>query len=1178
MADDDAADAALAFFLEGAPSLPDDTVDDDAEQPIEQPDSAPVASALPAKRSRPAPRARDSTATAPTRSAPRTKSSNPPQRRRESAAPLDLADWHCSACFCLEPPASTRVSAAEAAAAGGTDATTAAEQAAALCDTLLSCEAGCLRSFHPACLGWTASDLAAVTAAGDASWSCAACAGTIQHACFLCNALDPPRYMPTAIAGVPSSSSAPELTLVERGVVRAPGAAVTADASASVATAAATSSTTRVLFPPTPLELCTAALTSAKAFSASVDSAFTLLKDWQRGPAANLVDAAKAACSKTGSAAAPARTDAGGGSDEAVDPPRGEAPAPAPSSTVQTDVGEADVPTDDEATVHARAKQAAASPRSATQMQKSSVNEGRGGVGTFVDDPDELWGCDEAADVGGGEVAVSGEVETVGKGHAGARRGQGGGAVARARASGRRAVSYVPPLVGGAPSALVGTPFPSTMKCALPHCGRFFHYACLRQLSDTACDDGAAMAAMCAGVPAPLIVPADFLSGDASLARAAAITPHASPLAGTAEPLWLAPGALPHFICPQHFCSTCETDVAGSRVTLAAFGVSAAAAAEHARRAAAARTPTAAGNFLDIDVAPRGDVHAIRIQAAPVACSPVYVPKFCMNRGATTSSAGDTLDMLPSTDAVEAAWLRADWFTSPIAQMPWRLAGVAGMAAAAEASALVAIHLRSAQVVETAAQRRLSSSARSGSSAAASGAVRSYTTEDCAAAWDAISGETGGALRALAEAKEREAKASSGAGQDATAANDAGGVESGGDGNDSGDDQGDASESDDAGGDGEGEAASTVAGSSGRPRRRRRGLRFSTRVKKRARVNPPTPVDDARDPPVALAPPHSVSLFVSSDGPGVIVDSANAAGGGGGTGVVVGSGGGAKFQRPIQVLVTTTSTGARTLAEAVALSQVRATPREREWLFVAADRAALVRKLLAPPTRRPPPTACLLCPRFFHALGAARDKNQGNSCAPPGSVANEFAFLCPSHADASLPGDERTRPIAASAAAAPAALRLRGLFCPPPPPPGAPADDWRHFRLPANALADARADAEAREKPLPFSLIKKNVYTIPVRAEWPDDGECVCELACGDDCLNRTLRFECFGGGGASSDSGRSNCAVGAGCGNRAMGTRAGAGLSVVRTPGKGWGLVATEPLKAGSFIIEYVSHLAHNS
>ena len=58
------------------------------------------------------------------------------------------------------------------------------------------------------------------------------------------------------------------------------------------------------------------------------------------------------------------------------------------------------------------------------------------------------------------------------------------------------------------------------------------------------------------------------------------------------------------------------------------------------------------------------------------------------------------------------------------------------------------------------------------------------------------------------------------------------------------------------------------------------------------------------------------------------------------------------------------------------------------------------------------------------------------------------------------------------------------------------------------------------------------------------------------------------------SSSRRLNCSIGPRCGNRCLQERASPPLTLVPTPGKGWGVIAGADIPAGSFIVEYVGEI----
>ncbi|CAK6433357.1 unnamed protein product [Pipistrellus nathusii] len=120
---------------------------------------------------------------------------------------------------------------------------------------------------------------------------------------------------------------------------------------------------------------------------------------------------------------------------------------------------------------------------------------------------------------------------------------------------------------------------------------------------------------------------------------------------------------------------------------------------------------------------------------------------------------------------------------------------------------------------------------------------------------------------------------------------------------------------------------------------------------------------------------------------------------------------------------------------------------------------------------------------------------------------------------------------------------------------------------------EARETQESERKPPPYKHIKVNkpygkvqIYTADI-SEIP---KCNCkptdESPCGPDsqCLNRMLMFECH----------PQVCPAGEACQNQSFSKRQYPETKIVRTDGKGWGLVATRDIRKGEFVNEYVGEL----
>ncbi|XP_077587656.1 histone-lysine N-methyltransferase NSD2 [Stigmatopora nigra] len=120
---------------------------------------------------------------------------------------------------------------------------------------------------------------------------------------------------------------------------------------------------------------------------------------------------------------------------------------------------------------------------------------------------------------------------------------------------------------------------------------------------------------------------------------------------------------------------------------------------------------------------------------------------------------------------------------------------------------------------------------------------------------------------------------------------------------------------------------------------------------------------------------------------------------------------------------------------------------------------------------------------------------------------------------------------------------------------------------------EAKEEEEKNRKPPPYKFIKVNkpvgkvqVYTADV-SEIP---KCNCkpsvERPCGfeSECLNRMLQYECH----------PEVCPSGQRCCNRDFSERLYPDTQIIKTPGKGWGLVAQRDIKKGEFVNEYVGEL----
>lgn len=120
------------------------------------------------------------------------------------------------------------------------------------------------------------------------------------------------------------------------------------------------------------------------------------------------------------------------------------------------------------------------------------------------------------------------------------------------------------------------------------------------------------------------------------------------------------------------------------------------------------------------------------------------------------------------------------------------------------------------------------------------------------------------------------------------------------------------------------------------------------------------------------------------------------------------------------------------------------------------------------------------------------------------------------------------------------------------------------------AWEEQRRARELCEKPAPFRMIRTNRVVCPAAAmpsvavRMKSICTCTPQDPCRANCLNRLLLYECS----------RDLCPAGPDCENQRFQKRTYARTSLVRTPGRGWGLLTSQALAAGDFVMEYVGEL----
>tara|TARA_B100000085_G_scaffold129854_1_gene118246 strand:+ start:188 stop:1666 length:1479 start_codon:yes stop_codon:yes gene_type:complete len=150
-------------------------------------------------------------------------------------------------------------------------------------------------------------------------------------------------------------------------------------------------------------------------------------------------------------------------------------------------------------------------------------------------------------------------------------------------------------------------------------------------------------------------------------------------------------------------------------------------------------------------------------------------------------------------------------------------------------------------------------------------------------------------------------------------------------------------------------------------------------------------------------------------------------------------------------------------------------------------------------------------------------------------------------------------------------------------------DETGGFKFPVLARAFARGEKRVEYapplsvlsmgKPPPYERIRRSLFVSvppPTKLHKSEsmvcecrppprvDGEATTRTGCGQECLNRKLRFSC--------DS--RTCPCGDTCSNRPLSQLQEPKTKIIRTENRGWGLFVQEPVRAGSFIVEYAGEI----
>ncbi len=202
---------------------------------------------------------------------------------------------------------------------------------------------------------------------------------------------------------------------------------------------------------------------------------------------------------------------------------------------------------------------------------------------------------------------------------------------------------------------------------------------------------------------------------------------------------------------------------------------------------------------------------------------------------------------------------------------------------------------------------------------------------------------------------------------------------------------------------------------------------------------------------------------------------------------------------------------------------------------------------------------CFKCPRAFH-----------ENCIPPGSRYNSMYLLCPDHpiTDVLPSKDVVSLDNLNLESLTTAEAQIWKLLSLPDAPPEKDDLEGTHYRLPIqlrNEVSGGEPD---------FQMISKLAYgnhSLPVHYQ---NESCVCKEVCDEKCLNRVSKVECCDKHDAQHKKEPSICAVGGDCGNRLFVNKTYAKYERFREHAMGWGLRATEQIKEGTLVIEYIGEV----
>ncbi|WRT65156.1 uncharacterized protein IL334_002099 [Kwoniella shivajii] len=118
------------------------------------------------------------------------------------------------------------------------------------------------------------------------------------------------------------------------------------------------------------------------------------------------------------------------------------------------------------------------------------------------------------------------------------------------------------------------------------------------------------------------------------------------------------------------------------------------------------------------------------------------------------------------------------------------------------------------------------------------------------------------------------------------------------------------------------------------------------------------------------------------------------------------------------------------------------------------------------------------------------------------------------------------------------------------------------FTLPYNIIKEKEdGKLDGKKRPTPFQKLRANVYPERPRVSAGFTAVCKCspESKCAEQCINRIMSYLCG-----------KECPAGDDCTNKTLTKRRGASYKVIHTGTRGFGIILTQDVKEGEFVIDY--------